>query len=424
MSNEKQGQLVVAVKPAIGLRIGLDPNLPPKMLQGDVNPLVDLLTSENIQMRPLFGKTEERLKAMIPPPPEAAGAIPPNLSSFYHIDAPDDRLDQLAHRFRQLDFVEYAYVEPRVGLPMLPIEITPIRGEPPTVTSDFSGREDYLNSAPEGIDARFAWGLPGGRGSGVRIFDIEGAWRLTHEDLISNQGGVVAGTQIDDLIWRNHGTAVLGVMGGDDNGFGVTGICPDANIQTISHNTLGTGTFPSGVAAGIVTAANMLSAGDIILIEAHAPGPRFNFVDVGGQRGFIAMQYWPEVYAAITYATVVKGVIVLEAAGNGAEDLDDPIYSTPPLGFPPLWSPFNRATGDNASIIAGAGAPPPGLHGSGSTDPDRSRLQFSNFGSCIDAQGWGAQVTTCGYGDLQGGSDENLWYTDRFGGTSSVVLHK
>jgi subtilisin family serine protease len=209
-------------------------------------------------------------------------------------------------------------------------------------------------------------------------------------------------------------------MGGDDNGFGVTGICPDANIQTISHNTLGTGSFPSGVAAGIVTAANMLGAGDIILIEAHAPGPRFNFTDVGGQLGYVAMQYWPEVYAAITFAAVVKGVIVVEAAGNGAENLDDALYSTPPAGFPPLWSPFNRDTGDNASIIAGAGAPPPDTHSHGTTDPDRSRLQFSNFGACVDAQGWGGEVTSCGYGDLQGGSDENLWYTDTFGGTSGA----
>ena len=29
-------------------------------------------------------------------------------------------------------------------------------------------------------------------------------------------------------------------------------------------------------------------------------------------------------------------------------------------------------------------------------------------------------MTTCGYGDLQGGSSEDLWYTDRFSGTSSA----
>jgi hypothetical protein len=35
-------------------------------------------------------------------------------------------------------------------------------------------------------------------------------------------------------------------------------------------------------------------------------------------------------------------------------------------------------------------------------------------------QGWGREVTTTGYGDLQGGADEDLWYTDVFSGTSSA----
>jgi hypothetical protein len=47
-------------------------------------------------------------------------------------------------------------------------------------------------------------------------------------------------------------------------------------------------------------------------------------------------------------------------------------------------------------------------------------LDFSNWGALVDAQGWGREVTTCGYGDLQGGSDEDLWYTDTFSGTSSA----
>ena len=38
----------------------------------------------------------------------------------------------------------------------------------------------------------------------------------------------------------------------------------------------------------------------------------------------------------------------------------------------------------------------------------------------VDAQGWGEEVTTCGWGDLQAGGSEELWYTDRFNGTSSA----
>ena len=69
-------------------------------------------------------------------------------------------------------------------------------------------------------------------------------------------------------------------------------------------------------------------------------------------------------------------------------------------------------------MICGAGAPPPGTHGR-DHGPDRSRLGFSNFGALIDAQGWGREVTTTGYGDLQGGVPD-FWYTDTFSGTSSA----
>jgi hypothetical protein len=249
----------------------------------------------------------------------------------------------------------------------------------------------------------------------VRIIDIEGAWRFSHEDLLQNQGGVIGGTPSPDLNWRNHGTAVVGTFGGDLNAFGVTGIAPDANTRAISI-------FGAGMssARAITDAANALSPGDIILIELHAPGPRFNFTAPNGQRGFVAMEFWPADFAAIVYATSVRGVIVIEAAGNGAENYDDPLYNVRPAGFPASWrNPFNLANPQSGAIIVGAGAPPPGTHGR-NHGPDRSRLDFSNFGARVDVQGWGQEVTTCGYGDLQGGSNEDLWYTDTFNGTSSA----
>ena len=88
--------------------------------------------------------------------------------------------------------------------------------------------------------------------------------------------------------------------------------------------------------------------------------------------------------------------------------------------FRPGWrNSFRRTNRDSGAIVVGAGAPPPGTHGR-NHGPDRSRLDFSNWGALIDAQGWGREVTTCGYGDLQGGANEDLWYTDTFSGTSSA----
>ena len=74
------------------------------------------------------------------------------------------------------------------------------------------------------------------------------------------------------------------------------GIAPAANVRAISiFGGLGS-------AAAIPQAADLLSPGDIILIELHRPGPRFNFPSAIDQRGYIAIEWWPDDYAAIRYA--------------------------------------------------------------------------------------------------------------------------
>lgn len=399
----------------------------------DVSDLDGILHDAGATMAPLFGDSEDRLieeratiAAEMPPDEMQMLGEVPDLSVYYRVDAPDDSLDKLAKQLSQCQTVHAAYVKP----PAYPSQhaattgtaesaaeminlMLPLEAEAPPLTADFTARQGYLGTAPGGIDALYAATLPGGRGLGVGVIDIEGAWRFTHEDLHQNQGGVVGGTPTSDLGWRNHGTAVIGVLGGDRNNFGVTGVCPDARVRAVS---IFGGT---GSAGAIRQAAQLSNKGDVILIELHRPGPRFNFTAPQGQRGFIAIEWWPDDFDAIRYA-VTRGVIVVSAAGNGAENLDDAIYNTRPAGFPATWrNPFNRNLSDSGSVIAGAGAPPPGTHGR-NHGPDRSRLDFSNYGSAVDAQGWGREVTSCGYGDLQGGISEDLWYTDQFSGTSSA----
>jgi hypothetical protein len=406
-------ELIVIAKPEAGLRAtgaGVA-----SVLGADVSPLADLLASEQITLEPLFGVSEERLKrdtASLTPAFEDAPS-PPDLSVFYRVGALEERLDELAERLRQQPLVEAAYVKPPAELAQTSTvtvgevlnNMQPRLEDAPPVTSDFTARQGYLDAAPGGIEARYAWTLPGGRGAGGRVIDLEWGWRFSHEDLTQNQGGIVGGTGSTDT---NHGTAVLGEISGDFNVFGITGIAPEAPISAVA--------FSMATAAAIRLAADRLGPGDIMLLEIHRPGPQATGV---GQQGFIAIEWWPDDFAAIRYATS-KGVIVVEAAGNGAVNLDDPIYSVRLAGFPATWTnPFNRANPQCGAIIVGAGAPPPGTHGR-DHGPDRSRLDFSNFGACVDAQGWGREVTTTGYGDLQGGASEDLWYTDRFSGTSSA----
>lgn len=404
-----ESELIVVVQPDVELRARRGGVA--SAAGADVSRLAAVLEDAGASLRPLFGR-EERVRASVAAVAATGGDVP-DLTVYYRVDAPEERLDELAERLRQLDQVEAAYVKPPAEPAEAINEMAPRADLPPATTPDFTGRQGYLNAAPGGIDALYARTQTGGTGSGVRIIDVEGAWRFTHEDLTQNQGGVAGGTQSTDIGWRNHGTAVVGEFGGDQNDRGVVGICPAANVRAIS---IFGGT---GSAAAIRQAADLLSAGDIILIELHRPGPRHNFATRNDQLGYIAVEWWDDDFAAIRYA-VARGVIVVEAAGNGAENLDDALYNTRPAGFPTGWTnPFNRANRDSGAVVVGAGAPPPNTHGN-NWGPDRSRLDFSNFGALIDAQGWGREVTTCGYGDLQGGTDEDEWYTDQFSGTSSA----
>jgi len=408
---QSERELIVIAKPEVALRAtatGLA-----SISGAKVDKLEGLLKGRKASIRPLFGR-EERIQRDMGAVLAAAPTISlPEMSTFYRVEARDSVLDDLAAELREEEIVQTAYVKPPSAPPIRTDDIAPVsQVAPPIVTPDFTSRQGYLDQAPDGIDARYAWAVPGGKGQGVGIIDIEGAWRFTHEDLLQNQGGVIGGTQYTSLGWRNHGTAVVGEIGADENTFGVTGICPEANVRAIAIGNLGS-------AAAIRLAAQSLNPGDIILIELHRAGPRHSFQARNDQLGYIAVEWWPDDFAAIVFATGL-GVIVVEAAGNGAEDLDDTLYNSRPVGFPATWqNPFDPSNPQSGATLVGAGAPPPGTHGR-NHGADRSRLGFSNYGSRVDAQGWGREVTTTGYGDLQNGPDEDEWYKDTFSGTSSA----
>jgi hypothetical protein len=309
----------------------------------------------------------------------------PDLSLYFYspVEGPGVAAATVA-QLNARDEVEIAYFEP-------PTEVASI--ETPATTPNFESGQTYLDPATDGVDARAAWTLPGGSGDGVRIIDVERGWQLTHEDLTKGATAIVLGTTASD---NNHGTAVMGEMVADRNGWGMTGIVPDAAFGGSSYVNRST-------VWAIDTATKVSAPGDLILLEVHRPGPRYDFQSREDQLGYIAIEWWQGDFDAILNA-YAHGVIVTEAAGNGAEDLDDPIY----------LSYFDRSYRNSHAIICGAGYPP--SYGS----QDRSRLGFSNYGSRVDLQGYGTAVYSTGYGYLYDGGTRDSWYTDSFGGTSSA----
>ena len=372
-----------------------------------------LLKAAKVSLQPLFGDTEAGARARMSEPMMRASSAAPDPGGFYLIDNPPKNPKKLIEDLLNEPAIEAAYLKPGGEPPVFLDEDRAVlppgdADSAPAATPDFNARQGYLEVSPGGVDARFAWTKPGGRGDGQRVIDLEWGWNFSHEDLLVNAGGLLDGSNHSD---RHHGTAVMGEIGGDHNIQGILGISPNARLSAIS--------FVGNSSAGAIRkAADRLSAGDIILLEIHRAGPRFNFQARGDQQGYIAIEWWPDDFAAILYASA-KGILVVEAAGNGAQNLDDALYSVRPAGFPASWrNPFNRANPQCGAILVGAGAPPPGTHGR-NHGADRSRLGFSNFGAALDVQGWGREVTSTGYGDLFNDS-ANQQYTDTFSGTSSA----
>ncbi len=313
-----------------------------------------------------------------------------SLAAYWRLDYRnyDGNLDELVKEFQELDEVDLAYKEMSVSDPVINA------GD-----DTFAAQQGYLDAAPDGIDARWAWTQLNGEGAGVGFIDLEQGWIPTHEDLAAaaptlvfndNRDGV--GTYIGD-----HGTAVLGEVVGVDNNLGVVGIAPSVSyVRMVSHFEAASGTT-GHVADAIVAAITNMSAGDVLLLEI--------------QRAFLPTETDSADFDAIRLA-VGNGIVVVEAAGNGNNNLD--VWT---LGGLDILDRGSVNFTDSGAIMVGASL---------SALP-HNRWGSSNFGSRIDCYGWGENIVTSGYANRNTGSlgndatasrDDD--YTSDFGGTSGA----
>lgn len=322
-----------------------------------------------------------------------------DLNNYFILTVPDGIaaegwLDQL----NGLDEVEIAQPLP---LPMKP-----------PFWDTYVALQGYLDAATDGIDAWYAWLHGGGRGAFSKICDFEYSWDLAHHEFDTtwaNYATIIPmlHTASDPYNDKRHGTAVLGELAAQRGWMGMTGIANEAGIH-VAPTYLDDGSGPAWLLGVAMNNAMMwtLTAGDVMLIEQQMAGP--NYVSPT-DTGLIPIEWYQPWYNIVLTATG-NGIHVVEAAGNGYQNLDDPVYNT---GHAP-FAPGNHSR----AIIVGAGAAPAAFGGS---DVDRSRLGFSNYGSRLDLQGWGEAVRTTGYGDLYNEWPDSTWdFTAAFSGTSSA----
>lgn len=347
-----------------------------------------LASTPGLRAEKVFGESEEQLERDKQLAETRSGREASDLNLFVRLLCPGAKpaeAEQLLDRLNALGIVEVAYAQP-VGYPAQ-MDIAP-------PTMNFVAEQTYLG--PAGIDASFARTRAGGRGEFVSLIDIETGWHLDHEDLPQGAPQVFhqSGLNIGD---HNHGTSVLGMLVAAENNYGHTGIVPRAGVGVASP------VRPFyDVPGAINEALANLQGGGVILIEQHYPGPRTDIFDLwfnGNQFGMLPVESAPADFEAISRAAS-RGVIVVEAAGNGAQNLDDPLYG----------STFDPTARHSGAIMVGAAS------------PGGFPMPFTNFGRRVDLHAWGISVATLGGGDrfAPPGGDPRQRYTSVFSGTSSA----
>lgn len=313
---------------------------------------------------------------------------PVNMLAYFAVEAPPGTdLDALAEALAAWPSVETAYVDRPAPDPVVNA------ADDPRAAS-----QGYLNAAPQGIDARFAWpkpdgtGFAGGDGAGQRVIDLERGWTLNHEDLAAHAippplHGVLLDTS------RDHGTAVLGEICAADNALGCVGITPAvASVRVVSFNG---STRPNAIMAAI----SNLSFGDVLLLEAQ--------VTVAGGL-FAPIEAFDAEFDAIRLATAL-GIVVVEAGGNGdgvSTGLDLDTFTNPAgrrILFRDATNPHFRDSG--AIIVTAATSAAP-----------HTRMPWAPFGRRVDCYAWGENINTCASNPT---GATNLYQTG-FNGTSGA----
>ncbi|PFB93244.1 S8 family peptidase [Bacillus thuringiensis] len=314
--------------------------------------------------------------------------ISSNLLNYYIVETQDDiDVQALLTKIEKSSLVETAYLQEEEAPPAerLPnLSVNPY--DEPRLT-----RQGYLEPAPLGINAPYAWSIKGGDGKGTTFVDMEYGWLFSHEDLVNQKIELISGQNKSEH--HDHGTSVLGIVSAEDNNIGGIGIAPKAKVKVVSQ-IRDNGNY--NTADAILSAVNNMQAGDILLLEAQAT------YDGYGDKNYFPVEVKPDIFDAIRMGTN-KGIIIIEAGANGGNDLDQ----------------FRDRNGKqvlnrNSPDFKDSGAI---MVGAASARVPHKRSYFSNYGSRVDVYGWGNAVDTT---DAKPSEFITNLYTSSFAGTSSA----
>jgi subtilisin family serine protease len=245
-------------------------------------------------------------------------------------------------------------------------------GNPPA-----SGDDDPffdLQWGATAVQAPDAWNL-GYRGAGARVAVLDSGFDLDHPDLVPNINFALSkdftGEGLQYLLpdTFSHGTHTAGTIAAADNGFGVIGIAPEAELVLVKVlGDGGSGSF-GDLIAGIVYAAD--NDADVISMSLGATLPRSAGCDDPADpdtcyTGADLSALVNAVNKATTYA-YQKGSTVIAAAGNEGMDFNH-------------TADYIHTPSSGPNVISISATAPIGWGVDSSTDLDHL-ASYSNYGT-------------------------------------------
>ena len=253
------------------------------------------------------------------------------------------------------------------------------------------------------INANAAHAKPA-TGAGVTVGIIDGGVDLNHPDLAGGidvarscsfinsttptadpqeiaNGNCAIKSAVQDL--QGHGTHVATTVGARANGFGIVGVAPEATIVALKACTIAGFCFADSVAAALRYAGDQRL--DVVNLSLFADPYLYYCANQAGRRAILQ-----ELQSAARYAQQ-RGVVIVAAAGNEADDLGHPVSDD----ISPDWPPDSAIVRDVRNNCRVAPAELPGVV-TVSAIGVNTLASYSNTGSPVDvtAPGGDAGQTT------------------------------
>jgi lantibiotic leader peptide-processing serine protease len=253
-------------------------------------------------------------------------------------------------------------------------------------------------------------------GAGVKVGVIDGGVDFTHPDLagaidvglscsfifshdetadpqeIAN-GDCSNKAAVQDL--QGHGTHVSTTIAGRVNGIGIEGVAPQATIVALKACTIMGFCFADSVAAALRYAGDKQL--DVVNLSLFADPYLYYCSDEAGQRAILR-----DLTSAARYAQQ-RGVVIVAAAGNEAQDLGHPTTDE----ISPDWPPDTAIVREVRNNCRVAPAELPGVV-TVSASGVNTLASYSNVGGPVDVTAPGGDagqtpVTTYGRGRILAG---------------------